>query len=305
MHLRKLSLVAGVAIALAAPLAHAITTTPVFTYGNNNGSERCITGNSDGSAGGTCGLAPGQSSNDYFGDDSITAVYAKSYGSRLLSISRVDDDFDKLWFALDPAAGVGVRIWAHYLSNSGDSFTGFGTGGSFTAFAGSNDRTLLGGGNRVVTSDLSLTQYTPSKNDGVVPGIGAAFFSDQTAGFSTVSIGASPTELLYRSPLTGNVRTYSSNDEAGTPYDNIVSGGSVLDHMITYRAVVRVTSGGKEIDEVRYLVNFERVNGDDDFQDSVWELRGIAPVPEPSTYAMLGVGLLAIGALARRRARIA
>ena len=96
--------------------------TSINTYGNDDGSERCLVGN----ASDLC-----TKGGDYKNHFSITRIYATDSGRTL---TRLDDNTDKVWNA--PLNYIEVRPIAHYLSGNGTSSAGVLTStASFLTFA--------------------------------------------------------------------------------------------------------------------------------------------------------------------------
>jgi len=231
--------------------AHAAIFTSINTFGNNDGSERCLVGN----ASDLC-TKGGAYKNKF----SITHIYAADRGRTL---TRLDDTTDKVWTA--PLNYLEVRPIAHYLSNNDTSTAGVLTSASsFLSFADVTPDNRVAG-----TKIDSINDYVPLGN------------------FINVNLPAGSFEFLYKS----QGKTYTSDNFAGNGFDNGNSGA--LDHMVSWYTGTAVDLRGHQADV--YLIAFERKHADDDFQDGVYELRIARPVPEPSIYATLALGLGLLG----------
>lgn len=69
------------------------------------------------------------------------------------------------------------------------------------------------------------------------------------------------------------------------------------DHMVTFKIINGDSKGN-------YVVGWEDVSmrfSDRDYNDLVVELKGMKPVPEPGTVILLGIGLLGMGIIVRKR----
>ncbi len=261
---------ASIALAMAAPFASA-TVTSVNTFGNGNGTERCLIGNSSGRCtnGGT-----------YQGAYSITKVFSAWTGN---SLARVADTEDKVWsagsFGYIEVAGI-----AHYLSSSGTSYAGIWVDdGKFSGYelnpfpAGTEVSPL---DNRTLGVVLPGEKVT---NDILT---GRVFDSS----FIAMTVGAAPFEFVYRSRFSNGSVGYYSSDNTSRGFDNRVVSGKTLDHMATWYAGQRVDSR-HNISDV-YLIGFERAHQDDDFQDGVYAISiPLQAVPEPPAWIVLALGL--------------
>lgn len=260
-------------------VSHAAVYTSVNTYGNSNGSERCLVGTAS-------GLCADQ--GVYAAKSSITHLFETAASHALERVADADlahPGTDQIWSS--PLGYLEVRGFAHYLSNSGTSVAGFGTTKTnFQAFpAGTEIQTVSG-------------------RDNIVLGPKLDSIDDHVAGgsFLNVNVGTDPFFLLYRS----EGKTYSSNNFFANGFDNVDGGAG--DHMVTWKAGTSTDLRGNQA--LVYLVAFERANVDDDFQDSVYEIRiplhapGPAAVPEASSFALLLAGLSLLGWRGLKRHRL-
>jgi hypothetical protein len=261
---------------VGAVTSHAAVYTSVKTFGNNNGSERCLVGNES-------GLCTDKGA--YKGKFSITHLFETGEHRSLERVADADAAHplgtDQIWTS--PLGYIEVRGFAHYLSGHGTSVAGFGTTkADFHAFPGAAEiQTVFGRDNIVLGPQLD------NIGDHV-----------QGGSFLNVNVGTDPFYFLYRSAG----KTYSSNNFLANGFDN-VSGG-LGDHMVTWNAGTTVDLRGNRA--ILYLIAFERAHIDDDFQDGVYEVRVPVqvPVPEPSPYVVLvaGLGLVGWRALQLRKA---
>jgi hypothetical protein len=167
-----------------------------------------------------------------------------------------------------------VRPIAHYLSNNDTSAAGVLT--SASSFLNFADVTP---DNRVAGTKIdSINDYVPLGN------------------FININLPAGAFEFLYKS----QGKTYTSDNFAGNGFDNGNSGA--LDHMVSWYTGTAVDLRGHQADV--YLIAFERKHADDDFQDGVYELRIAKPIPEPSIYATLALGLGLLGCIRLKRRRV-
>jgi hypothetical protein len=164
MQLRFLGALASAPLlaAFISASSHAAVFTPINTYGNDDGSERCLVGN----ASDLC-TKGGAYKNKF----SITRIYANDSGRTL---TRLDDTTDKIWSA--PRNYVEVRPIAHYLSGNGPSAAGILTStSSFLTFADVPDNRVAG------TPMDSISDYVP------------------LGGFTNIDLPGGVFEFLYKS----------------------------------------------------------------------------------------------------------
>lgn len=187
------------------------------------------------------------------------------------TLSRVDDANDALWRAT--GATIEVRAIARYAGDSAGLGIGDG-GGSFTSILASPI------GNKKIG-------YLNT----AVPKVGEPFV---LGSFVSIAAPSAPFAWVLDN-LSQGYRLAS--DTTLTGYAN---SGLAADWMVTFKS-----SHGDS-----WFIAFEDRAGpldasgpfDYDFNDYVFEVRGVAPVPEPSTWAMIGAGLLLLAAAVRRRA---
>ena len=274
MWTRSLSTIAATGMAFCFSAGAVQANTSVNIVGEIAGASRCLTGNSDGSAGQTCG---GDTSSPYFGALSITEIYSQSVFP--ITLTRVADDSDRIWRTQNANTAIQVRPWAGYSGTVNPlPMTGTASVGAhaFTPFPTNPSGTLAAANDRVVSAavgDVMEADYLARPN-------GFFFGLD---GFITVPVGTTPFELVFQS----GGQFLTSNNVAGSPWSNASS-----DHMVTYRAVVEFDDGADiGLIETRYLIGFAGADSAD-FQDVVWEVRlaDPIPVPEPGTAGYLIVG---------------
>ena len=252
------------AVALFASLAHA-TTTSVNPLGGGDGSERCL-------AGTTC------TGGAYNGAFSLIRLFEKDLGLAAGSITRVDDNFDKLW-ANTVANGGQVQALARYAADN--SRLGYDAGAGFVA----------------VTAALT--------NNKVLVNHSASFFGDThpvdlvTASDAWVNLplAAGVPFAFVLQDATMNYRI-TSNPAAGVGSSGYANSHLALDYMVSFRVPDTMP---------HYFIAWEDRNpllantGDHDYNDFVAEVRFANPVPEPQTYAMLLACIGLLGFLSWRR----
>jgi hypothetical protein len=239
--------------------------TPVSDRGNANGSERCLIGS--GLVGGACA-----SVGTFSETASLTQIYAgRVDGGNLV---RIDDESDKLWSALD-GASFQVRRFGSYVSSATAVRGGIGgaDASSFLAFPSAAEM------------PLADTYLGPQAVMGEPNDADGFFFLTP---WETLATGADPFALVLDAYSLG--RRYTSNNGGA---GNVGYSDALADHMVTFQATVD--------GETRFLVGFERLNVDKDFQDAVYELRGITPVPEPGTLALFLAGAVVLFTIGSRR----
>jgi hypothetical protein len=251
--------------------------TPINPLGGGSGGERCLIPGS-----GNC--APGGS---FGGNSSILDVIrqdvAASYGGT--GLTRVDDAFDQFWTNLVTNGGE-VRARARYAGDNSE--LGFATGGPATY------QNLLGvvTNTRLYVDTASIANASGSDEIEQFPG---------SVTWANIPLAAGvPFAFVLDNKSTGN-KLSSVPGAAGF--------ANAFDQMVTWRI--------DGIKEERYIIAWEDriitqnagfvsalthggstykcTGADCDFNDYVFELHRVAPIPEPSTYALMGAGLLGIG----------
>lgn len=154
------------------------------------------------------------------------------------------------------------------------------------------------------TDPTTAPQYLEFTNGTGDLGIGvvAWFGSDITTGFGPLALDGSSFLLSYQSDNGGNVGDALQLElvvfSAGGAFDSVTwtvgnTGGTFIDHLVPFGAFTGV--------------DFSNVIGlglvMTSLQDDVdFALDFVSTVPEPGTLALLGLGLLGLGAVSRRRA---
>jgi hypothetical protein len=255
---------ASIALAAPAPFAFA-TVTPINTFGDGNGGERCLIGNASDrcTKGGT-----------YLGAYSITALFSAWTGR---SLARVDDDADQVWsagsFGYIEVAGI-----AHYLSGHGTSSAGIWVDDG--KFSGTELIPFPAGTEVSPPDNRTLGVVLPGeKRTGDI--LTGHVFDES---FIALALGVASFEFVY-----GSGADYYSSDSTSRGFDNKVVSGKTLDHMVTWYAGQRIDSH-QNIADV-YLIAFERAQHDDDFQDGVYAVSiPVRAVPEPPAWMLLALG---------------
>lgn len=220
------------------------------------------TGNERCLEGGNC---PGTGS--YAGLASIQSLIEADRG---ITLTRVDDAFDTLWRATGTM--IEARAIARYAGDSAGLGIGSG-GGSFVSILASPI-----GNSRIGYLNTA------------VPKVGEPFV---LGSFTSIAAPSAPFAWILNN-LTQNYLLAS--DTSLTGYAN---SGLAADWMVTFRS----SSGDSWFIAFEDRIGPLNANGpfDHDFNDYVFEVRGVMPVPEPSTWAMLGAGLVLLAAAVRRR----
>ncbi|MES1936588.1 hypothetical protein C27AD_09571 [Salinisphaera hydrothermalis C27AD] len=144
----------------------------------------------------------------------------------------------------------------------------------------SNRLNILGAGTQIGPDVSGTTGYLKYHKS---TGKFASYYTDSSSkqyGLSSADFGGD----VFGYFLTIGGKTYYS--------DSKLNGGT--DRMVGYEA----SSDGKGLKN-EYLFGWED-GTDNDYQDYVATVESVKPVPEPSSIAMFGVGLLMIGFAARR-----
>ena len=189
--------------------------------------------------------------------------------------SAIEPNLDQI---LDECYGMSnlVRVADQYDQ------TWINTGGTVSAMAGFADLTDIFG-YLPGTSGMDFHELYVSPSGGGIK------TSRTDYGMATIDTGP-----IFRFGLRAGGLTFSSRVS-----DNHDSDWMSLDHMITFQVVGN--EGGFNNQIGNYVLAWEDRPGlrffgsDRDFQDLMVEVSGVAPVPEPGTVILMGLGLLALG----------
>jgi hypothetical protein len=205
------------------------------------------------------------------------------------NLTRVDDfganinglGLDQIWGFIGASADILVQ--AKYAGDTND-FGGL-NGPGYNTFTqlGTISSTAPGGANGF------LVEFT---------NVNTAFADVVSA--DTIRIygpGNTPPPSPFSDPLalgiSNGTGVFSSVQGVNAP-----SPGGRTDHMVTYKITGNITGKGN------YVIAFEdRTEGDYDYNDAVLEISGLQPVPEPSTFAIAGLGALGLIGYGIRRRR--
>ncbi len=276
---------AGIALGALASSGNA-DTTPINPLGGGSGGERClIPGSGNCATGGSFGGKPSIL-------DVIRQDVAATYGGT--GLTRVDDAFDQLWANLVDNGGE-VRARARYAGDNSD--LGFATGGPATY------QKLLGviTNTRLYVDTASLA--TASASDEIV------LFPGSVSWTSIPLAAGAPFAFVLDNKSTGN-KLSSEPGAAGF--------ANTFDQMVTWRVdgikeeryiiawedrIITQNDGFVSARTIGSIPSYRCTGADCDFNDYVFELHRVAPIPEPSTYALIGAGLIGIGFALRRQSR--
>jgi hypothetical protein len=249
--------------------------TPIQVKGGGGGGERCLVPES-----GNC--APG---GNFGGKASILDIISADIGK---SLTRVDDSFDQLWNNLVDNGGI-VRARARYAGDNSE------LGYTLTDKTGYVKLLDVFSTNNRVRVDSAALANASNKDDIVA-------FPAQASWVTIKADAFDPYQFVLRNKTQDD--WFSSMPGAKT-FDN------ALDQMVTFKV-----EGSKD---PHYIIAWEdRVitqmfdrsgkfkckGADCDYNDYVFELKLTQPVPEPSTWALMGMGLAGVG-FAMRRGRAA
>jgi len=186
------------------------------------------------------------------------------------NVTRCNDAWDQIWYNPDGSAIAQVK-YAGYDQQFG--YFANASGSAFTAMF-----KVEGTGYQDDLTVTGLNGFTPDE-DGWFNFTAAMTGSNFRPGDDPIAPPPNPDPPAWSSLMTDN---------------------SGYDHMVTWEITGGASAGG-------YVVCWEdkfHTDWDQDYQDLVIEMRGVNPIPEPSTIALLALGASTIGlGLWRRRRR--
>ncbi|WP_051883238.1 PEP-CTERM sorting domain-containing protein [Salinisphaera hydrothermalis] len=145
---------------------------------------------------------------------------------------------------------------------------------------------------------ISLNLLGPGTQNGPNPGrftdYATLSYNPLTGMFTGKASDGTQNSANFGSNLFGFFLTIGGNTYYSDPSQN----GGDKTRMVGFRGLGNADPNASALDS-EYLFGWED-GTDNDYQDYVVTVNGIRPVPEPSSIAMFGVGLLMIGFAARR-----